>query len=87
MKTIIEYYKNRLEIDLKNLEHPISNMINLALSSNEFDQKILKQKLRTLGLALMNIKDHDESLYTFYLKKIVKNSDLSVTFILVSHIN
>lgn len=78
MENIIEFYKNRLEIDLNNLKHPISMTVSLAMSTHEFDQQVLKQKLRILGLALMNIKEHDEEIYKFYLKKIVKNADLSV---------
>ena len=78
MKNIIRYYKDNLGIDLNNLKHPISMLINLAMTSHEFDQKTLEHKLRTLGLALMDIKEYDDELYTFYLKKIVKNADLSV---------
>ncbi|MBW4359390.1 hypothetical protein [Flavobacterium taihuense] len=78
MGNIIEFYKTSLGIDLNNLKHPISMMVSLAMSTHEFDQQILRHKLRVLGLALMDIKEHSEELYTFYLKKIVKNADLSV---------
>lgn len=78
MKNIIEFYKNDLGIDLNNLKHPISMMVSLTISNHEFDQQVLKHKLQVLGLALMDIKEHDEALYSFYLKKIIKNADLSV---------
>lgn len=78
MENIIEFYKNDLGIDLNNLKHPISAMVSLAISTHEFDKQILKHKLRVLGLALMDIKKHDKAIYSFYLKKIIKNADLSV---------
>jgi hypothetical protein len=78
LKNIIEFYKNRLGIDLDNLNHPISLMIDLALKTSDFEQKVLLQKLRILGLALMDIKEFNQKIYDFYLKRIVKNADISV---------
>lgn len=78
MKNILKYYKETLEIDLSDLSHPISAKINSIPSSSEIDQKIKEHHLRTFGLSLMDIKDFDESIYEFYLKRIIKNSDISI---------
>lgn len=78
MINILKYYKETLEIDLSDLSHPISSKINSIQSSSEIDQKIKEHHLRTLGLSLMDIKGFDETIYQFYLKRIIKNSDISI---------
>lgn len=78
MDKIIPYYRDWLGIDLENLEHPISKLVDIALRVSGLEQIVVKQRLRMIGLALMEIKDYDINLYEFYLKKIVNNADLSV---------
>jgi len=78
MDKIIPYYRDRLGIDLENLEHPISKLVDVALRISGLEQIVVKQRLRMIGLALMEIKDYDANLYEFYLKKIVNNADISV---------
>ncbi|MCH7827651.1 MAG: hypothetical protein IIC75_06750 [Bacteroidetes bacterium] len=78
MKNILKYYKETLEIDLSDLTHPISAKINSIPYSSKIDQKVKEHHLRIFGLSLMDIKDYDENIYDFYLKRIVKNSDISI---------
>lgn len=78
MKNILKYFNETLGIDLTDLKHPISAKINSIPFSTEVDQKVKEHHLRTLGLSLMEIKEYDKSIYDFYLKRIVKNSDISI---------
>lgn len=78
MKNIIEYYKNVLRIDLTDLSHPLSFKINTILEFSDIGREIKKHQLRTLGLALMLIKDYEENIYNTYLKRIVNNKDISI---------
>ncbi len=78
MEKIIIYYKEVLGIDLTDLQHPITEKIDSLPSSSEIDQKIKEHHLRTLGLSLMDIKEYDEKIYEYYLKRIVNNKDISV---------
>lgn len=78
MEKIILYYKEILGIDLANLSHPISKKINSLTSLSDKDRKINEHHLRTLALALFDIKEYSEEIYKTYLKRIVKNSDISI---------
>lgn len=78
MDKIITYYRDRLGIDLENIQHPISKLVDIALRVSGLEQIVVKQRLRMIGLSLMEIRDYDASLYEFYLKRIVNNADLSV---------
>ena len=78
MEKIIKYYKEILGIDLTDLKHPITEKIASLPSSSEIDQKIKEHHLRILGLSLMDIKEYDEKIYEYYLKRIVNNKDISV---------
>ena len=78
MEKIVKYYKEILGIDLTDLKHPIAEKIASLPSSSEIDQKIKEHHLRILGLSLMDIKEYDESIYEYYLKRIVNNKDISV---------
>lgn len=78
MEKITVYYESILGIDLNNLNHPISKLIFLAKKTTGIEEKQIKQKLRIIGLALMNIKDYDQNIYNFYIKKTVKNADFSL---------
>ncbi|ARV15420.1 hypothetical protein [Polaribacter sp. SA4-12] len=78
MKKILKYYKETLKIDLSDLTHPISVKINSIPYSSKIDQKVKKHHLRIFGLSLMDIKDYDDNIYDFYLKRIVNNSDISI---------
>lgn len=78
MEKITAFYGLILQIDLKNLNHPISRLIEIAKTTTGIEEKQVKQKLRTIGLALMTIKDYDLNIYNFYLKKTVKNADFSL---------
>lgn len=78
MEKITAYYHSILGVDLKNLAHPISNLIFRANRTTGIEQKQIKQKLRMIGLALMEIKDYDLRIYNFYIKKTVNNADFSL---------
>lgn len=78
MEKITAFYESILGIDLKNLNHPISQLISLAKSTTGIEQNQIEQKLRLLGLALMNIKDYDQNIYNFYIKKTVNNANFSL---------
>lgn len=78
MEKITAYYESILGIDLNNLNHPISQLISLAKKTTGIEEMQITQKLMMLGLALMDIKDYDQNVYNFYLKKIVKNADFSL---------
>ena len=78
MEKIMTFYASLIGIDLKNLEHPISQLISLANQTNGIEQKQIKQKLRMIGLALIDIKDYDKTIYDFYIKKTVKNANFSL---------
>lgn len=77
MDKIIPYYES-LGIDLHDLKHPISQLIYLAEKTSGIEKKQIKQKLRMIGLALMDIQDYDQNIYIFYIKKTVKNADFSL---------
>ena len=77
MENIIAYYQS-LGIDLNNLNHPISKLISTAKDTNEIEKKQIEQKLRLIGLALMDIKSYDQNIYNFYIKKTVNNADFSL---------
>lgn len=77
MDKIIIFYE-LLGIDLNNLNHPISKLISLALKASGIDEIQIKQKLRMLGLALMDIKDYDENIFDYYTKKTQRNADFSL---------
>lgn len=78
MEKIIKYYKDILGIDLNDSQHPISSKINSIESSSEIDKKIKEHHLRILGLSLMCIKEYDENIYNYYIKRIVNNTDISI---------
>jgi len=78
MEKIIKYYSEILGIDLTDINHPISKKISSIPSSSEIDQKIKEHHLRTLALSLMEIKEYDENIYKYYIKRIKKNKDISV---------
>jgi hypothetical protein len=78
MENIIRYYKDLLGIDLNDFSHPISIKINSITGNSSNDEKIKMHHLRELGLALLIIKNYDENVYHYYLKRIVKNSDISI---------
>ncbi|PIF60050.1 hypothetical protein [Flavobacterium sp. 2] len=78
MENITTFYESMLGIDLNNLKHPISQLISLAKQTTGIEEMQIKQKLRTIGLALLDIKDYDQNIYNFYLKKTVKNADFSL---------
>jgi len=77
MRKIIAFYES-LGIDLNDLNHPISELIYLAIKKEGIEKKQIEQKLMTLGLALMDIKDFDKNIYDFYLKKTIRNADFSL---------
>lgn len=78
LATIMEYiqsfYKN-IGIDLEDLEHPISQMINKIPTQGKIQQKSSKLYLKVLGLALMDIKDYDKKIYRKYSDRIKKCKD------------
>ncbi|MBK9224198.1 MAG: hypothetical protein IPO23_05265 [Flavobacterium sp.] len=78
MEKIMAFYESMLGIDLKNLHHPISHLISLAKKVTGIEEKQIKHKLRIIGLALLDIKDYDQNIYNFYVKKTVNNADFSV---------
>lgn len=78
MEKIKKYYRDILGIDLSNLSHPISKRIALLTNLSEDNREINEHHLMALGVALFDIKRHDEVIYNGYLKKIIKNSDISV---------
>ena len=78
MEKIIKYYREILGIDLTNLEHPIAKKIASLPSSLKIDQKIKEHHLQILGLSLMDIKEYNEKIYEYYLKRIINNKDISV---------
>jgi hypothetical protein len=77
MEKIIAFYES-LGIALNDLNHPISQLISLAIEKEGIEKKQIEQKLMMLGLALMNINDYDQNIYDFYLKKTVKNANFSL---------
>ena len=78
MKNITTFYASLLGIDIKNLDHPISQLISLANETTGIEQKQIKQKLRTIGLALIGIKEYEKKIYDFYIKKTIRNADFSL---------
>ena len=78
MKSIVAYYKDRLGIDLENLNHPLSAKIHSAFSKSGLDKKVNEFHLKHLGLSLFDILDFDKSIYNFYIKKIVNNAQIGV---------
>lgn len=78
MNKIERYYKEILGIDLTDLEHPIAMKINSLASSTETDKTIKEHHLRILGISLIEIKTFDQEIYDYYLKRIVKNNDISI---------
>ncbi len=78
MEKIIVFYKNTLGIDLTDLEHPIAKKINSLDSSTEIERKVKKFHLEILGISLMEIMQYDLNIYNYYLKRIVKNKDISI---------
>jgi len=78
MDKITAYYNTRLGVDLGNLNHPISKLIHQANNTTGIQKKQIQQKLRMLGLALMDIKAYDKNIYDFYLKKTINNADFSL---------
>lgn len=78
MEKIIIYYRDFLGIDLNDGTHPIVQKINSIQSSSTKEREIKEHHLRTLGLALMDIKEYDKSIYNYYTKRIINNSDISI---------
>ncbi|MDP3359533.1 MAG: hypothetical protein Q8S41_09310 [Lutibacter sp.] len=78
MKNIFYYYKETLGIDLSDLSHPISSKINSIPFSTLIDQKVKKHHLITFGHSLIDIKVYDKKIYNFYIKRIARNSDISI---------
>ncbi|WP_349352024.1 MULTISPECIES: hypothetical protein [unclassified Flagellimonas] len=78
MEKILKFYRDLLGIDLNDSAHPIVQKINSIPSSSKRDREIKEHHLRILGLSLMDIKDYDKSIYEYYTKRIVNNTDLSI---------
>jgi hypothetical protein len=78
MDNIKKFYRDILGIDLSNLSHPISKRISSLTNLPEGNREINEHHLMDLGAALFDIKRHSEVIYNGYLKKIIKNSDISV---------
>ena len=78
MDKIIIYYRDLLGIDLNDSTHPIAQKINSIDSSTTREREIKEHHLRTLGLSLMDIKEYDSSIYDYYKKRIINNSDISI---------
>lgn len=78
MNKIEKYYKEILGIDLSDLVHPIAMKINSLAASTQTDKMIKEHHLRILGISLMDIKTFDQKIYDYYLKRIIKNNDISI---------
>jgi hypothetical protein len=71
MEYIQSYYKN-IGINLEDLEHPISRMINEIPTKTKIQQESSKLYLKVLGLALIDIKEYDKKIYRKYRDRIKK---------------
>lgn len=69
MEHIRSYYKS-IGIDLKDLKHPISNIINEIPNKSKTQQESTKLYLKVLGLALMHIREYDKRIYKKYSSRI-----------------
>lgn len=69
MKHLQSYYK-RIGIDLENLKHPISRMINEIPAKSKIQQESAKLYLKVLGLALIDIREYDKKIYKKYSSRI-----------------
>ena len=74
MKHIETYYKN-IGINLEDLEHPISHIINEIPTKTQIQQESTKLYLKVLGLALIDIKGYDKKIYKKYSERIKKCKD------------
>jgi hypothetical protein len=63
------YYKS-IGINLDDLKHPISSIINGISTKNEIQQESTKLYLKVLGLALMDIREYDKKIYKKYSRRI-----------------
>lgn len=77
MKDVQAYYSN-FGINLDDLEHPISKLINDIPSKNINEQNSSKLYLQVLALALMDIKDYDKKIYKTYSNRIKKDKGESI---------
>lgn len=72
------YYEGTLGIDLTDQSHPIAKKIISLSNLSENDRKINEYHLIALALALFDIKQFSEEIYGIYLKRIIKNSNISI---------
>jgi hypothetical protein len=77
MKYITAYYTN-LGIDLNDLDHPISKLIHEHPSKTHVQQQSIKLQLKSLGLALMDIREYSKSVYKKYAGRIKKTKNESI---------
>ena len=77
MKYITAYYTN-LGINLNDLDHPISKMIHGLPSRTEVQQQSIILQLKSLGLALMDIRGHSKSVYKKYTGRIIKTKNEAI---------
>jgi hypothetical protein len=73
--TTIEIFYSNLGFNLKDLSHPISKIINELESKNELGKKLDEFFLKSLGLALVDIKEFDKKVYKIYLQRIKTQPD------------
>ncbi len=56
MDRLYKYYSNTLGIDLRDLSHPISSIINDIPYSTGLEKRIKKHYLRVLALSFLDIE-------------------------------
>lgn len=78
MEKILKYFRDLLGINLNDPSHPIAQKIHSIPSSSKQDREIKEHHLRILGLSLIDIKEYNQSIYEYYIKRIVNNSDISI---------
>lgn len=71
MQNLQLYYRS-LGINLEDLKHPISKILNEIPTKTIVEQASSKLNLIVLALALMNIKEHDKKIYRKYSDRIKK---------------
>ena len=69
MEYIKSYYIS-IGLNLEDLEHPISRMINEIPTKTKILQESSKLYLKVLGLALMDIREYDKKIYKKYISRI-----------------
>lgn len=78
MKNLISFYKDKLEIDFSDSEHPIVLRTLAAFEEEGLNQEVATAHLNFLAESFVTIKNYDESIFDYYLKKIKNNKDLAV---------